>query len=48
MGNDHAKEKRTSGQKAADEVTRVVGSWKFLITQGVILVAWIILNVIAS
>lgn len=47
MGDEHAKEKRTAGQKASDGVTRVVGSWKFLIIQSTILVVWIILNVIA-
>ena len=34
----------TLGQRAADAVTRMAGSWKFLIIQSVILVAWIIMN----
>jgi len=35
----------TTGQKVADGIARVVGSWPFIIIQSVILVSWIITNV---
>lgn len=35
------------GQRSADRITAIVGSWKFIIIQSVILVVWIILNVVA-
>ena len=35
------------GQRAADTVAGVVGSWKFLIIQSVILIFWMFLNVVA-
>ncbi len=35
------------GQRAADGITRIVGSWKFIIIQSIILVIWMILNVVA-
>lgn len=47
MIETHPKEPITFGQRAADKVTSVVGSWKFLIIQSVLLSVWIILNVIA-
>lgn len=34
----------TLGQKAADRITRIVGSWEFILAQSFILVGWIILN----
>jgi len=37
----------TSGQKAADVVTKIVGSWKFIVIQSILLVFWIALNLIA-
>ena len=37
---------RTMGERTADRFARIVGSWKFLIIQSVLLVAWVILNVI--
>jgi uncharacterized membrane protein len=37
----------TTGQRAADMLARVMGSWHFLIAQSVILVAWTALNVVA-
>ncbi len=40
-------EKLTLGQKAADWIASIVGSWKFVIFQSIILIIWIILNVIA-
>jgi uncharacterized membrane protein len=37
----------TTGQRIADTVAATMGSWRFIIIQSVILVAWIILNVTA-
>lgn len=37
----------TKGQQISDKVARFGGSWRFIITFGVILVAWIIFNVVA-
>lgn len=39
-------QKKTFGQKAADVVASVMGSWKFLIIQTCILITWITLNII--
>lgn len=41
------KNKLTLGQRAADGITSVVGSWKFLIIQSCILCVWLILNITA-
>lgn len=38
---------RTFGARFADGVAAVVGSWRFIIIQSILLVIWIILNVIA-
>lgn len=35
------------GQKAADRITAIVGSWKFIIIQSALLGVWIVLNVSA-
>lgn len=35
------------GEKLADNVTKMMGSWKFIITQSIILLFWIVLNVTA-
>ena len=37
----------TTGQRIADTVATTMGSWRFIIIQSVILIAWIILNVTA-
>lgn len=37
----------TTGERAADFVASTVGSWKFIITQTVLLIAWIVINVTA-
>lgn len=46
--NWHAAEKetRTIGERVSDAVTRAMGSWIFIITQTLFIVAWIIINVI--
>lgn len=40
-------ENRTIGDRAADRITALVGSWKFIIWQNVIVFAWIVFNLIA-
>lgn len=35
------------GQRAADKITTIVGSWTFLIVQSILLVLWIALNITA-
>jgi uncharacterized membrane protein len=37
----------TAGQRIADQVAATMGSWKFIIIQSIILLAWILLNVTA-
>jgi uncharacterized membrane protein len=45
--NEIIDEKLTPGQKMANYVARVVGSWAFIISQSAILVIWVILNIFA-
>ena len=45
--NKAADEKLTRGDKIADAVAATVGSWRFIIIQSCILLAWLILNSIA-
>jgi uncharacterized membrane protein len=40
-------QRTTFGQRAADGVARVMGSWRFVITQSVLLVAWTAINAVA-
>lgn len=42
--NTHQK---TFGQHAADRITHIVGSWKFILIQSSLLFIWICLNVMA-
>ena len=37
----------TFGQRIADDVAATMGSWRFIIIQSVILLAWIVLNITA-
>jgi len=46
--NEMEEERMTLGQRVADKVADTIGSWRFIITQSIILVTWITLNVIAS
>jgi uncharacterized membrane protein len=39
-------EKLTAGQRIADRLAAVMGSWGFIITQSIILAIWITLNVV--
>ncbi len=41
------KNKISLGQKSANRITRLVGSWTFIIIQSIFLVIWLILNVVA-
>ncbi len=45
----HAKhqDELTFGQRVADGVAAMMGSWSFIIGQSVILFAWVVLNVVA-
>jgi len=45
--NDLDTERLTFGQRAADRVAAIVGSWPFIVVQSVLLVAWAWLNVTA-
>lgn len=44
--NELLAEELSTGQRAADAVVRVMGSWPFVIVQSVLLVTWVILNII--
>jgi uncharacterized membrane protein len=39
--------KLTSGQRIADKITKVIGSWAFIITQTILIIIWIIFNLTA-
>jgi len=45
--NEVEEEQLTVGQRIADKVADTIGSWPFIITQSIILVVWIVLNVMA-
>ena len=45
--NEIIDERLTFGQRMANSIARIVGSWVFIITQSVILVFWIIFNIVA-
>ena len=45
--NEIIDERLTLGQRMADSVARIVGSWVFIITQSVILVFWVIFSIVA-
>lgn len=44
--NESFDQQLTYGQRIADRVASVVGSWPFIIVQTIILIAWIIANVV--
>ena len=46
-GNQRRHDQRTSGERLADRVTAVFGSWRFIIAQTIIVCAWIALNLLA-
>lgn len=37
----------TQGQLTAERIARIVGSWRFIIVQSIVLLAWICFNVVA-
>ncbi|MBZ0300038.1 MAG: DUF1003 domain-containing protein [Anaerolineae bacterium] len=43
--NEVFAEQNSRGQKAADWIASVVGSWRFIIFQSILLVLWVVLNV---
>jgi uncharacterized membrane protein len=45
--NQAAAERLTAGQRIADQLAAVMGSWSFIIVQSVLLALWIALNVAA-
>jgi uncharacterized membrane protein len=45
--NDLFADQLSMGQRAADTVARVMGSWRFIIVQTIVLSFWILLNVTA-
>jgi uncharacterized membrane protein len=45
--NQRRHDRRTSGERLADRVTAVFGSWRFIVIQTVIVCAWISLNLFA-
>lgn len=45
--HETALEKQTLGDQVADSLASLMGSWKFILTQTVIVFLWIILNVTA-
>ncbi len=45
--NDVVKEQSTFGDRMADKLARMMGSWKFIIIQSVFLSFWAMLNLVA-
>jgi uncharacterized membrane protein len=45
--NEILEEESTFGQRAADWTTNIMGSWRFIIVQSLVLVVWVVLNVVA-
>lgn len=41
------RQRLTTGQKIADRITRVMGSWSFIIAQTIIIIVWIMVNLTA-
>lgn len=44
--NDVERERLTLGERWADAITALVGSWRFIITQAALLALWLIVNAI--
>jgi len=45
--NEIFEDQLTFSQKAADRVVKIVGCWRFIIVQSIILVGWAALNIVA-
>ena len=43
--NELVEERKTAGQRLADRVAIIVGSWKFISIQSFILMIWVVLNI---
>jgi len=43
----HIHKTSSSGQRAADRIANVIGSWTFIIVQSVFVCGWIVLNLLA-
>lgn len=41
------RQRLTAGQKIADKITKVMGSWSFIIAQTIIIIVWMIFNLTA-
>lgn len=44
---EHQHHKPNFGKKAADKVTAIIGSWKFILIQLGIVILWVIINIFA-
>jgi uncharacterized membrane protein len=42
-----APEDLTMGQKISDSIAAIMGSWRFIIIQSIVLLIWVVLNIIA-
>lgn len=40
-------EGRTTGERISDTLTQIVGSWRFIIIQSILLLIWIVMNLVA-
>jgi uncharacterized membrane protein len=45
--NELLEEESSFGQRAADWTTNIMGSWRFVIVQSLVLIVWVVLNVVA-
>ncbi len=45
--NEILEEESTLGQRAADRMANVMGSWRFIVAQSLVLILWVLLNVAA-
>ena len=45
--HERHREKLTFGQKFADQVTQIMGSWNFIIAQTILIFFWVALNLVA-
>ncbi len=41
-----AESRRTFGERIADNFAQAIGSWTFIITQSILLIAWVVVNVV--
>jgi uncharacterized membrane protein len=45
--NEILEEESTFGQRATDWTTNIMGSWRFIIVQSLVLIVWVVLNIVA-